>query len=209
MTTIITTTTITTTKAAGQARNEIRRASMNRIAKILPFAAVVILALCQAPAAQQPPPMPMQEMEEMHHHHGDIPLVAPQVPRMGRSQENPQGKLISLEDLEKMAFEKNPTLLQAKAEIAAAKARQLQSGLPPNPTVGYAGDEIRGGAFGGGEQGGFISQSVVTGSKLALNRKITAQDVRIAEMESHEQQLRVMNAVRIAYYRVLSAQEML
>lgn len=188
---------------------------MNRIAKILTFAAVAILAWCpqhargQAPAAQQPPPMPMQKMEEMHHHHGDIPLVTPQVPRMGRSQENPRGKLISLEDLEKMAFEKNPTLLQAKAEIAAAKARQLQSGLPPNPTVGYAGDEIRGGAFGGGEQGAFVSQSLVTGGKLAQNRKIFTQDARIAEMESREQELRVTNAVRIAYYRVLSAQEML
>jgi cobalt-zinc-cadmium efflux system outer membrane protein len=100
-------------------------------------------------------------------------------------------------------------LVQATAEIAAAKARQLQSGLPPNPTVGYAGDEIRGGSFGGGEQGAFVAQPVITGGKLALNRKITGQDVRIAEMESHEQQLRVMNAVRIAYYRVLSAQEML
>src|SRR5271163_1634485 len=114
MITNITTTTTITINPAGQARKKIRRTPMNRIAKILPFAAVAILAWCpqrargQAPAAQQPPPMPMQEMEEMHHHHGDIPLVTPQVPRMGRSQENPQGTLISLEDLEKMAFEKKP-----------------------------------------------------------------------------------------------------
>ncbi len=197
---------------------------MTRIAKILLLAAVVIPALQpqlaraqdsakQDPATQQPaqqePPQQMIDVEEMHHHHGNIPLVKPELPRMGRSQENPTGKLITLEDLEKMALEKNPTLVQATAEIAAAKARQLQSGLPPNPTVGYAGDEIRGGAFGGGEQGAFVSQAFVTGSKLALNRKVTGQDVRIAEMESHEQQLRVMNAVRIAYYRVLSAQEML
>jgi len=192
---------------------------MHRITKALLLAATIILALqpratrAQDPAAQQPTPPEappqMVDVEEMHHHHGNIPLVKPELPRMGRSQENPSSKLITLEDLEKMALDKNPTLVQAKAEIVSAKARQLQSGLPPNPTVGYAGDEIRGGAFGGGEQGAFVSQPVITGGKLGLNRKITAQDVRIAEMESHEQELRVMNAVRIAYYRVLSAQEML
>ena len=196
---------------------------MNRTTKFLPLAATTILLLhaplihAQAPANTPPPPQQsptyppeqMVDMEEMHHHHGNIPLVKPVLPSMGRSQENPSGKLITLEELEKMALDKNPTLQQAKSSIASAKARQLQSALPPNPTVGYAGDEIRGGSFGGGEQGAFISQSIVTGSKLALNKKIFGQDVRIAEMESHEQELRVTNAVRIAYYRVLSAQEML
>jgi cobalt-zinc-cadmium efflux system outer membrane protein len=195
---------------------------MKRIARILLFAAAATLALHPPRAAaqdqnRQPPPptepMPdtpeMPGMEGMHSHHGNIPLVKPELPRMGRSQENTTGKLITLQDLEKTALEKNPTLVQAKAEITSAKARQLQSALPPNPTVGYAGDEIRGGSFAGGEQGAFISQPVITGGKLALNRKIFGHDVRIAEMEAREQELRVTNAVRIAYYRVLSAQEML
>ena len=196
---------------------------MNRIPRVLlsaaliamaaPFSLRVPQAFAQEPARQEPADgkaaPQMVDAEEMHHHHGHIPVVKPELPRMGRAQENPDGKLVTLEDLEKMALEQNPTLVQAKAEIGAAKARQLQSGLLPNPTVGYAGDEIRGGAFGGGEQGAFVSQPFFTGGKLALNRKITGHDVRIAEMESHEQELRVMNAVRIAYYRVLAAQEML
>jgi outer membrane protein, heavy metal efflux system len=185
---------------------------MNRIAKNFLLATAIVLAfLPQRSWAQQPEatPPPMVEMEEMHHHHGNIPTVKPQFPRMGRSQENPAGKLIQLQDLEAMALDKNPTLVQAKAEIASARARQLQAGLPPNPTVGYAGDEIRGGSFAGGEQGFFVSQSFVTGGKLALNRQVLGHDVHIAELESQEQKLRVMNAVRIAYYRVLAAQEML
>src|SRR5277367_5452400 len=188
---------------------------MKHVAEISSLTAIFMLVMLNPVRAgaqnpgQQPPPTPdMSQMPEMHHH-GNIPVVAPHLPRMGRSQENPTGALIHLEDLEKMALERNPTLAEASTEIVAAKARQVQSGLPPNPTVGYAGDEIRGGSFGGGEQGVFVSQPVITGGKLGLNRKITAQDVRIAEMESHEQQLRVMNAVRVAYYRVLSAQEML
>ena len=170
-------------------------------------------AVAQSPGQQpqqQPPPSSdeLQEMQDMHHHM-NIPVVKPELPRLGRAQENPSGKLIQLEELEKMALEKNPTLVQANAEIAAAKARQLQSGLYPNPKVGYSGDEIRGGSFGGGEQGFFVSQPIVTAGKLGLNRKIFGQDVRISEIESREQVLRVMNAVQIGYFRVLSAQEML
>jgi outer membrane protein, heavy metal efflux system len=200
---------------------------MKAIAKTLVFAASTVLALTAqvtsaqdaektAPGQQAPAPtapaatMPASPgMEHMHHHHGDIPVVQAHLPQMGRTQEHPVGQLVQLEDLEKMALEKNPTLAEANAQIAATKARQLQAALPPNPTVGYAGDEIRGGSFGGGEQGVFVSQPVLTGGKLALNKKIVGQDVRIAEMEAQEQRLRVMNAVRIAYYRVLAAQEML
>jgi cobalt-zinc-cadmium efflux system outer membrane protein len=192
---------------------------MRRTIKRLLLAAICISVLqtqstvAQTPGqqpSQQPPPSQgeMQEMEGMHHHM-NIPAVKPEFPRIGREQENPQGKLIQLEELEQMALEKNPTLVQANAEIGAARARRIQSGLYPNPRVGYSGDEIRGGSFGGGEQGFFASQTIVTGGKLGLNRKIFGQDVRIAEMESQEQGLRVRTAVRIAYYRVLSAQEML
>ena len=153
-------------------------------------------------------PQAEQEMQGMHHM-GQIPMVKPEFPRLGKAQENPSGNLIRIEELEKIASEKNPTLVQANAETRAAKARQLQSGLYPNPKVGYSGQEIRGGSFGGGEQGFFVSQSVVTAGKLGLNRKISGHDVRISEMEAQEQRLRVINAVHIAYYRVLSAQEML
>jgi len=162
----------------------------------------------QQPQQPQPAPQAQEEMQRMQHM-GRIPLVKPEFPKLGRAQENPSGRLIRLEELEEIALTHNPTLVQAESEIRAAKARQLQSGLYPNPTVGYSGEEIRRGSFGGGEQGFFVSQSIVTAGKLGLNRKIFGQDVRISEMEAREQHLRVINAVRIAYYRVLSAQEML
>jgi len=85
----------------------------------------------------------------------------------GRAQENAKGALVTLEQVQKIASESNPTLRQAEAEIRAAKARQQQSGLYPNPTVAYTGDEIRGGSVGGGKQGFFVQQTVVTGGKLS------------------------------------------
>lgn len=128
---------------------------------------------------------------------------------MGKSQENPEAPLIELAEIERLALENNPTLAQADAEIRTGEARRVQTGLYPNPTAGYVGEEIRGGALGGGQHGFFVSQTLVTGGKLGLNREIAGHDVRISELEAEEQRLRVLNAVKLAFYRVLAAQEML
>ena len=74
----------------------------------------------------------------------------------------PNQKTITLQELQRMALKNNPTLAQAIANIRAAEGRKQQSGLYPNPTVGYQGEEIRGGSFRGGEQGFFVQQNIVT-----------------------------------------------
>src|SRR5712692_242774 len=115
---------------------------------------------------------------------------------------------LTLGELEQMALSNNPTLAQAAAEIRAATGRKLQSGLYPNPTVGYQGEQIRGGSQGGGEQGFFVSQDIVLGGKLGLNRRVLEQEKKQAESEAEEQRLRVINGVRMFYYQALAAQEM-
>jgi cobalt-zinc-cadmium efflux system outer membrane protein len=115
---------------------------------------------------------------------------------------------ITLEQLQQMALANNPTLAQAKAGVRAAAGRARQAGLWPNPTIGYMGDEIRGGSFGGGEQGVFVQQDVILGGKLDLDRKVHAAEGNQAVAEADEQRLRVENGVRIAFYQSLAAQEM-
>ena len=149
--------------------------------------------------------MPAQEQ----HQRMQITPVRAEYPRMGRAQEDAKGALVTLEQVQKIASDSNPTLRQAEAEIRAAKARQQQVGLYPNPTVGYMGDEIRGGSVGGGKQGFFVQQTVVTGGKLGLSRDVHAKDVKLAEMEAEEQKIRVQTAVKMAFLRVLAAQELL
>ena len=142
-------------------------------------------------------------------HHGNIPPVEPVYPHLGRAQEQAQGKLFTLDDAQHLAAESNPTLRQAEAEIRAAKARTQQAGLYPNPTIGYTGDEIRGGSINGGKQGFFVEQSIVTAGKLGKSRAVLEKESRLAELEAEEQKLRVQNAVKTAFYRVLAAQELL
>jgi outer membrane protein, heavy metal efflux system len=118
-------------------------------------------------------------------------------------------KTITLEELQQMALQKNPTIAQSAANIQAAEGRKKQSGLYPNPTVGYQGEQIRGGSFHGGEQGFFVQQDIVLGGKLGLNRKLFDQELKQAETEAEEQKLRVVTNVRMSYIQALAAQQTL
>lgn len=143
------------------------------------------------------------------HVHSQTSPVKAVFPRLGRAQEKSGGTALTLADAEKIAQQSNPTLRQAEMEVRAAKARQQQAGLYPNPTVGYTADEIRGGSVGGGKQGFFVEQTVVLGGKLGLSKNVQAQEARLAETEAEEQRVRVSSAVKMAFVRVLAAQELL
>src|SRR5437879_1684872 len=168
----------------------------------------MIAGMLAAAATARAQEMQMTKQEQQQHQM-QMAVVKPEYPRMGRSQEGAKGPLVTLEQVEKIAGESNPTLRQAEAEIRAAKARQQQSGLYPNPTVAYTGDEIRGGSVGGGKQGFFVQQTVVTGGKLSLRREVFGKEVKLAEIEAEEQKMRVQSAVKMAFLRVLAAQELL
>lgn len=178
----------------------------------IPFSAAVFCLLVQKSTFAQeqsmpPMQMPPQQQGEMHHH-GAAQSDAGQFPRFGQAQKESRGKLFSLEEAQQTARAKNPTLRQAEASIRVAKARQMQAGLFPNPVVGYSGDEVRGGEAGGGKQGFFVEQRIVTGGKLSKSRAVFTKETSLAEIEAEEQKIRVETAVKMAFYRVLAAQEL-
>jgi cobalt-zinc-cadmium efflux system outer membrane protein len=146
-----------------------------------------------------------------HQHPSQPP--SPPVPQSAPQQSQPTpvppptGPAITLTALEEMATVNNPTLKQAEAEIRAAEGRKQQAGLYPNPTAGYIGEQIRGGAFRGGEQGFFVQQEIVLGGKLGLSRNVFEQERRQALAEAEEQRLRVLNNVRVLFYQALGAQK--
>ena len=189
---------------------------MNLALKLFAGFLAGVMTLCAAGRAQEKPAQqdrkmpPGMAMPEQMHRHGDVSLVKPEYPQMGRAQSRTAqgpggGEVVTLEQVEKMAGETNPTLRQAEAEIRAAKARQQQVGLYPNPSVGYTGDEIRGGSVGGGKQGFFFQQTIVTGGKLGKSRQVFGREAKLAEIEAEEQRTRVETAVKMAFLRVLAA----
>jgi cobalt-zinc-cadmium efflux system outer membrane protein len=130
----------------------------------------------------------------------DGPLVQPAAPATA----------LSLADLERMALQNNPTLTQAAANVEVARGRALQSGLYPNPTVGYTGEQIgsRTGPL-GERQGAFIDQTIVTARKLQLNRARFGQEAAQMEWQAVAQQYRVLNGVRVRFYQLLAMQRLL
>jgi cobalt-zinc-cadmium efflux system outer membrane protein len=114
-----------------------------------------------------------------------------------------------LEDLERMALEGNPTLAQAEAAIRASEGRRVQAGLLPNPVIGYAGEEFAFRAFSDkSEHIAFIEQTIPLGGKLAKSRRIFAQEKVQSEQEAAAQKQRILNGVRILFYRALGAQQL-
>ncbi len=110
--------------------------------------------------------------------------------------------------LEQMALSTNPTMAQAQGSLRAANSMAKQAGLYPNPTVGYYGDEIRGGFTAGGKQGGFVSQTIVTGGKLRAARLVAELQANEIATAGEMQRLRIVNNVRALFYQVLAAQRL-
>jgi len=151
----------------------------------------------------------MSGMQMEHQHTGTMTQPRQlEFPRFGRDQGKADATLFTLPGALELAHKKNPTYKQAEAGIQAARSRAHQAGLYPNPSAGYTGDEIRGGESAGGKQGFFIEQMIVTGGKLSRSRDVFAKETKLAEIEAEEQQSRVETAVKMAFYRVLAAQEM-
>ena len=172
-----------------------------------PPVALAIYLFSATVATAQDPSMPGMQMQHQHSH-GASQSIEVEFPRLGRDQANAKDSLLSLESALQTARENNPTLRQAEAGVKAAQSRAQQAGLYPNPIVGYSGDEIRGGEIHGGKQGFFIEQTIVTAGKLSRVRELMNKDTKLAEIEAEEQKVRVETAVKIAFYRVLAAQEM-
>ena len=158
-----------------------------------------------------PQQMPgMQAQQHEHEPQKSQPGMARSLefPRLGHAQSAAKEPLLTLDQALAAARQHNPTLRQADAGVRAAHSRAQQAGLYPNPTVGYAGDEIRGGQSGGGKQGFFVEQTIVTAGKLSRAREVFNKEARLAEIEAEEQKIRVETAVKTAFYRVLVAQEL-
>jgi cobalt-zinc-cadmium efflux system outer membrane protein len=125
-----------------------------------------------------------------------LPPAAPQPVHLGSP---------TLADLEQMALVSNPSVARALALARAAQGNYIQVGLPPNPTVGYEGQQL--GSRGLAEQDGvWVQQEFVRGGKLGLSRQVAAQEWAMREQELAAQQQRVLTDVRTAFYAVLIAQ---
>ncbi len=151
-------------------------------------------------------PMP-QEMPDMQMPGMEMPgaRMAPQ-PAPHLPKEAAKRPPMSLKDFENLALANNPTLKQANDLVQTSEAQARQVGLYPNPTLGYQGSEIRGGSFGGGEQGAFVQQTIVLGGKLGLRKRVFQEQQHEDETGVTVQRYRLLGDVNQKFYSALSAQ---
>ncbi len=134
---------------------------------------------------------------------GQVNLPSPVDPL---SPESAAGRALTLEELEALALQNNPTLAQAQAGVAEVQGEFRQAGLYPNPQIGY----INGTASDPRvkqSNGIFLSQEFVTAKKLDLDQAAAAQEIKKTEWDREAQCMRVRNDLKIRYYEALGAQE--
>lgn len=136
-------------------------------------------------------------------------VVSQPIPQLkGAIGEPPSGYFLTLQKLEEMAIQNNPTLSQATSAVRSSRALARQAGMLPNPVVGYQSEEF---AFGSlhakPEYFGFFEQTLPLGGKLAKSRNIYLSQTNQAEVEVVAQRQRVINTVRLFFYQMLGIQE--
>jgi cobalt-zinc-cadmium efflux system outer membrane protein len=160
---------------------------------------------------QMDPPQASQNPDT----HAAMTLQEPENPEQKTGSNLPVPELLkevasrpamSLADFIQLGDKNNPTLKQANALVHRSQEQARQAGLYPNPAVGYQGEQIRGGSYGGGEQGGFVQQTVVLGGKLGLRRNIYEQQQKADQIGVSEQTYRVHGDIQQAFYDALTAQ---
>lgn len=119
-------------------------------------------------------------------------------------EENQTPGELTLARLEEIAMESNPSLQQLAAVVEKARGIHEQAGLYPNPVVGYTAGEVGNGGN-AGQQGAYLSQTIITGDKLQLTRDVASWSIEEMNWQFQAQQHRVRNDVRLRFYEALGA----
>ena len=104
--------------------------------------------------------------------------------------------MVTLADLENLAMGNNPTLTQAAAAVDQQRGEYRQSGLYPNPQVGYLNTTAN--RWDPKQSNGiFVSQEFVTAEKIPLAQAADSQAINRLKWDQEAQRIRVLNDVKI------------
>ena len=117
--------------------------------------------------------------------------------------EQPAG--LTLEAIESIALANNPTIAELVATTQKAAGFKTQVGLRANPVIGYQATQLA--DRGTDQHTVFISQTIITADKLALNRSVLNEALRAQLMQLEAQKYRIATDIRVAFYDALAAQQ--
>ncbi len=151
----------------------------------------------------QPPKDPARRKQAIRDYLPPIePLPALPPPVLG-----PEGKPLSLADLQKLGKQYSPAIKNAIAAVEAARANAYDAGMYPNPSVAYEHDTVATGPA--GYPGFWIDQIIKTGGKLTVAQAAATMDVLNAQLALRRAHSDLRYQIRGFYFAVLVARESL
>lgn len=159
----------------------------------------------ELPGANAPPiqNMPVGEVERkkyLDHLFPSIPPLPPECP----PAPGPEGRPITLGDLQHYAETYSPAVKSAEAAVMAARGGAYGAGQYPNPTVGFEYDTVQ---TIGGYPGGYMDQLIKTGGKLTVAQASAVMDLLNAKLALRRAKSDARYQVRGYYFAVLVARE--
>ncbi len=120
-----------------------------------------------------------------------------------RPEPGPDGRPLTLADLQRLARENSPLLREAAAAIKAAEGAAWEAGMYPNPTLTFMQSPVS--YTSGPTIAPGISQTIKTMGKLKLTQDMAAKDLETAQLAYRRAETDLMASVRTNYYAVLVA----
>jgi cobalt-zinc-cadmium efflux system outer membrane protein len=127
----------------------------------------------------------------------------PELPPMTPPAPGPEGRPLTLADLQRLGETYNPAIKSAYAAVEAAKAAAYQAGMYPNPTVAWEHDTVETGPA--GYPGGYFDQLIITGGKLTVQQAMATMDVLAAKLALRKAKSDMWTQIRSNYFAVLVA----
>lgn len=118
-----------------------------------------------------------------------------------------EGAALTLDDLIRIAIERNPRLARASFAVDAAEGKRIQAGLYPNPVLSVTGDELGDRTGPGGIwTAPQFNQEIVTGRKLSLSQAVAAFEVDQASLAVLNERYAIIGSVRAVFYEAYALQ---
>jgi len=177
---------------------------------------VVYEQLEQVPRRPQPLPIPKElpgadapdiefptDPKELERYLDKLYPPVPPLPPMPLPAPGPEGRPMSLADLQRLGEIYSPAIKTALAAVEAAKGAAYQAGMYPNPTIAWEHDTVETGPA--GYPGGYFDQTIITGGKLTVQQAAATMDVLTAKLALRKAKADMWTAVRGNYFAVLVA----
>jgi outer membrane protein, heavy metal efflux system len=129
----------------------------------------------------------------------------PAAPVLPPAAPGPEGRPLTLADLQRLAALYSPAIKSAEAAVEAAKGAVKQAGAYPNPSVFFEQDTV--GTGPGGYEGFGFNQVVKTGNKLKLQQAAAMMELLNAQLALKRAYSDLAYQVRTTYFAVLVASE--